>query len=173
MRALLPFALALAACSAPTAVEPEPLREPGAPLVFSAQEGWVEEPPASDMRVVQYVLGDASLVVFHFGAAGGTVEANFERWASQFEPTGGGEVMIGEFAERTVLGMPVHEVAYSGTYVAETSPGSGERVNHPEWRLVAAVVESGHGPYYVKLVGPEQAVRRWEPSFGAFLDAIR
>jgi hypothetical protein len=52
-------------------------------------------------------------------------------------------------------------------------PGSGDRQNKPGWRLLGAVVESPHGPYYVKLVGPDATVRSWKESFRAFLRAIR
>jgi hypothetical protein len=173
MRIALSLALVLAACSSTREAEPEQPREPGAPLVFTAQEGWAEEEPSSGMRTAQYALGEASLVVFHFGAAGGTVEANFERWASQFEQPGGDDRSIGASRERTVSGMPVHEMYMSGTYVAETAPGSGERVNHEGWKMMAAIIESDHGPYYVKLTGPEEVVRHWAPSYDAFLEAVR
>jgi hypothetical protein len=75
-------------------------------------------------------------------------------------------------SERRVLGMPVHEVALEGTYVAETSPGSGVRVREPGWRLLAAIVESDHGPYYAKLVGPGATVEAHAAGFRAFLSEI-
>ena len=33
-------------------------------------------------------------------------------------------------------------VDLAGTYVAETSPGSGEQLNHPDWRMLVAVIET-------------------------------
>lgn len=164
---------------------PSPGAEPAAPgaptLAFTAQPGWVVETPASAMRVAQYRLpaggsgaGDASLVVFHFGPRAGTLEANLERWASQFEqPDGGDSEERMQRRERTLDGRRVVEVELAGTYVAETAPGSGERVREPDWRLLAAVIESDAGPYYAKLVGPDETVSRWKASFGAFLEAVR
>ena len=150
-------------------------------LSFTAQPGWVESEPASSMRAAEYVLlgggglKDASLVVYYFGPQhGGSVEANVTRWTEQFEqPDGRPSQEVLQQVERSVLDFPTHEVYLSGTYVAETSPGSGEYLNHPEWRMMGAIIESNHGFYYVKLVGPEQTVRRWELSFRTFLNAVR
>ncbi len=156
-----------------------PARVAGAPLEFTTQPGWVVESPGSGMRKAQYKLpgegaGDASLVVYYFGAQAGTLEANLERWASQFEQEDGSDSRAQLVKrERTVAGMAVIEVELSGTYVAETAPGSGVRVNEPGWRLLAAVIESDHGPYYLKLVGPAGTVERWEASFREFLAAVR
>jgi hypothetical protein len=75
--------------------------------------------------------------------------------------------------ERKVNGMPVHEVALSGTYVAETAPGSGQRVREEGWRMLVSVIDSDHGSYYAKLVGPQATVERWEPSFRRFVGEVR
>ncbi len=177
---------AAATSPAPAATtRPEPSatvsRVAGTPLMFTPQPGWVVEEPGSGMRKAQYKLpgagmdsGDASLVVYYFGTSAGTLEANLERWASQFEQEDGSDSLARlQKSERTVDGMAVTEVELSGTYVAETSPGSGVRVNEPGWRLLAAVIESDHGPYYAKLVGPGDAVKRWQQSFRDFVDALR
>ena len=157
-----------------TSAEPERLS-------FTSQSGWIESEPASSMRAAEFVLPgsggavDASLVVYYFGSQrGGTVEANVTRWTKQFDqPDGRPSEEVMQRVERMVLGFPTHEVYLSGTYVAETSPGSGEYLNHPEWRMMSAIIESDHGFYYVKLIGPEQTVRRWELSFRTFLNAVR
>ena len=163
-------------------VRPEPGVEParpGNPLTFTPREGWVVETPSSSMRVAQYRIpgeaGAAELAVFYFGPEqGGSLEANLERWAGQFEqPDGGDSLARAVLGERRVLGMPVHEVSLSGTYVAETSPGSGERVREVGWRLLAAILESDHGAYYAKLVGPEATVAAHEGAFRAFISEVR
>ena len=192
-RRTLVAALALcAACASsehegePPAGEPvaqpgaQPAAEPAsdAPLRFVAQPDWVEEPPASGMRAAQYRLpgeaGDASLIVYHFGRGGGSLEANLERWAGQFEqPDGGDSAARMQRGERRVGGRDVVVVDLSGTYVAETSPGSGERVNEPGWRMLAAVIDTPQGPFYAKLVGPEGTVAAHAERFDAFLGAMR
>ncbi len=148
---------------------------------FPAQEGWVVETPTSAMRKAQFRLpraekdaADASLVVYHFGAQAGTFQANLDRWCGQFvQPDGKASSEVMKSSQRQLNGLTVHEVDLSGTYVAETAPGSGEHVHEEGWRMLAAVFEAKDGPYYAKLVGPEATVSKWEPSFRKFVEAAR
>ena len=64
-------------------------------------------------------------------------------------------------------------VDVSGTYVAETAPGSGTFSNNPGYRLRAAVVETPKGSYFVKLVGPEKTVTQWNDSFLSYLKSFQ
>lgn len=170
-----------AATARPEAGEAKPARTPGAPLRFTAQDGWIEEAPRSTTRKAQYRLprangdsADAELVVYFFSDGGGSLEANLQRWASQFEqPDGSRSLDVMRRSQRSVAGMAVHEVDLAGTYVAETSPGSGQRLNEPGWRMLASIVESDHGPYYAKLVGPRDTVAHWEASYRRSISQIR
>jgi hypothetical protein len=114
------------------------------------------------------VPGDppASCVVFFFGpGGGGGVDANLERWEKQFQSS--------RPARRERLGQAkdvrAHLLDVQGTYVAETRPGSGERVNEQDWRLLAAVLEVPGGPLYLKLVGPRATVDDTESTFRAWI----
>src|SRR5258708_14212453 len=148
-------------------------------LAFTAQPGWVVEKTTSAMRKAQYKLPhaekdteDAALVVYFFSGQGGDVQANLDRWCGQFEqPDGRASTDVLKNSSRTVNGMNVHEAELSGTYVAETAPGSGEHVRKEGWRMLAAILEAKEGPYYAKLVGPAATVAKWEASFKSFVDA--
>jgi hypothetical protein len=150
-------------------------------LAFTAQEGWVVEKPTSAMRKAQYRLPhadkdteDASLVVYFFSGQGGDVQSNLDRWCSQFEqPDGKASKDVLKNSSRTVNGMTVHEADLSGTYVAETAPGSGEHVRKEGWRMLAAILEAKDGPYYAKLVGPSATIAKWEESFRNFVNAAK
>lgn len=152
------------------------------PLAFTPPAGWVVEPTTSGMRAAQYRLPaqegegqDTTVVVFFFGAAGGGgFEANVARWASQFEqPDGAPTMERARETSRSVNGMALREVALEGTYVAETFPGSGQRVREEGWALRGAMVEAPTGPYYIRLLGPRAGVERAEPSFRTFLGDLR
>lgn len=150
----------------------------GVPLYFAAQDGWLEEAPASRMRAAQYRLpgeaGEATLIVYHFGQGGGSIEDNLARWAGQFEqPDGGDSAERMTKRERRVGELEALVVDLAGTYVAETSPGSGEHLREEHWRMLVAVVEAPQGRYYAKLVGPEATVAANAERFEAFLDALR
>jgi hypothetical protein len=160
------------------ALPPAPATPPA--LVLTPQEGWVVEPPANSMRKAQYTLPradgdseDASLIVHYFGGQGGSREVNLQRWAGQFEqPDGSSSAERMKSSARTIAGLEVFDAELSGTYVAETAPGSGVRVNKPGWRMLAAIVDTREGPWFLKLVGPAATVAKWEASYQAFLLAL-
>ena len=175
------------AASTPSAANPHApsspasAAQPAGALAFSAPPGWVSETPTSSLRKAQYRLPhvdsdveDASLVVYFFGGGGGSAQANIERWAGQFEqPDGSSSSAALRSEAREVNGMKTTEVELSGTYVAETAPGSGEHVRKEDWRMLAAIVEASEGPYYVKLVGPQATVARWEANYRTFLSGMK
>ncbi len=132
------------------------------------------------MRVAQYKLPraapdteDASLVLYYFGQnQGGSTAANIERWASQIKQADGSTAKDAREERLEVNGLKVTTVDLSGTYVAETAPGSGSFHNQPGYRLRAAVVETPNGPYFVKLVGPEKTVAQWNEAFAAYIKSF-
>ena len=147
-------------------------------LKFRVPAGWIEEERTSSMRVAQYRLPkvegdteDASLVLYYFGQGqGGSTAANIERWVSQIKQEDGSNSKDKAKQEQfEANGLKVAMVDISGTYVAETSPGSGTLHNKPGYRLRAAVVETPKGSYFVKLVGPEKTVAQWNDSFLSYL----
>jgi len=168
---------------APAAHAAPPAAQPAAAsageLVFAAQPGWVSEPVSSSMRKAQFRVpgasgADATLVVYWFGPqGGGGKEANIERWVGQFEqPDGSDSHAVLKSATRTVRGMEVTDVDLAGTYVAETSPGSGVRVREEGWRLLASIIVAPEGAYYAKLVGPASTVAAEAAKYKAFVDGL-
>jgi len=146
-------------------------------LKFTVPAGWIDEERTSSMRVAQYRLPkaatdteDASLVLYYFGQGqGGSATANVERWVSQMKQAEGSSA---KQESLEVNGLKVTTVDVSGTYVAETAPGSGTFHNKPGYRLRAAVVETPNGSYYVKLVGPEKTVAQWNESFLSYIKSF-
>jgi hypothetical protein len=147
-------------------------------LKFKVPAGWVEEERTSSMRVAQYRLPksdgdteDALLVLYYFGQGqGGSTAANMERWVGQMKQEDGSASKDKAKEEKfEANGLKVTTVDVSGTYVAETAPGSGTLLNKPGYRLRAAVVETPKGSYFVKLVGPVKTVTHWNDSFLTYL----
>ena len=149
-------------------------------LRYKAPEGWVIEHPTSSMRVAQYKLPkaaddseDASLVLYYFGSVqGGSVQDNIDRWVGQIEQPDGSSSSDKVKIELTVNGLRVTMIDLAGTYTAEMSPGSGTHYNKPNYRLRAAVVETSNGNYFVKLVGPQKTVGRWDKAFIDYLKSF-
>ena len=146
-------------------------------LKFRVPPGWVEEERTSSMRVAQYRLPkaegdteDASLVLYYFGQGqGGSVTANIDRWIAQMKQPDGSPVKGAKDEQLVANGLKVTMVDLSGTYVAETAPGSGTFNNKPDYRLRAAVVETPNGSYFVKLIGPQKTVTLWNDSFLSYV----
>ena len=180
--------LGLAGCASSQPVEGPLARAPVAPRVqvpglsFQAPAGWVSQEPASQARVAEYRLpgdpdpsADAQFVIYYFGPNGaGTIESNLTRWCRQVEqPDGRSSESVAEITELDVNGLHLNAIDLSGTYVAETFPGSGERVNKPGHRLKAAVVKTEAGPYYFKLLGPSATVSGWLTAYDDLLNSLR
>lgn len=151
-------------------------------LVFTPQPGWRTERPRSRMRAAQFSLPGAKgaprlrLVVYHFGRSrGGTVQANLTRWIGQLtQPDGRASKDVAKIRKHTLPNaIRLTVLDLSGTYVAPTSPGSRQRVNQPNQRLLAAVVECPQGPYFVKLIGPKASVDAQASAFMRFLRGLR
>ena len=119
---------------------------PAAGLTFTAPSAWKSRPPASSMRVAEFVVPktggdpeDAEAIVYFFGGSGGTVEANIDRWIGQMQqPDGSASKDKARRDTQTINGLKVTTVDVAGTYVAEVRPGATERYNKPEFRLRAA-----------------------------------
>jgi hypothetical protein len=155
---------------------------PAGHLTFTAPPSWHARPAASSMRVAEFVIPrtdgdkeDAELVLYYFGAqGGGGPQANIDRWVGQLQRPGGGSAAADARTEsRTINGLEVSTVDVSGTYVAEVRPGAAEHFNKPGFRLMAAVVETPRGPYYVKLTDPAGTVTAARPAYQAFLASLK
>lgn len=169
------FAVLLAAALPAAAQGSRPSQGAARALKWKLPEGWVKETPSSAMRALQVqVPGGLQLVVYHFGKGrGGTAKANLERWLGQIKPEGG--LAASEVARRSLRlqhRLVIQTLDVSGTYVAETAPGSGKFRNEAGQRLLAAVVSGGDGPYFVKLIGPAKAVEAQTKRYYEFLGSL-
>ena len=148
-------------------------------LAFDAPAEWVSKPLSSSMRVAVWELtGDdapAEVVIFYFGeGSGGGVEANLARWFGQFEqPDGSSTRDRAIITERTVNGLELTVVDMRGTFVAPVRPGAPQRNNRPGYRMIGAVAEGGTGPWYIRVLGPEATMAKWEASVEDFLSSLR
>jgi len=143
-------------------------------LTFTKAAAWKDRPPASSMRVAEFIVPkasgdseDADVIIYYFAGGGGSVEANLQRWTSQFQST---KEPVRTTA--TVNGLKLTSLDVSGTYVAEMRPGSTEHYNKPGYRMRATVVETPKGPYFIKLTGPAKAVDSAGAAFDQFLRSL-
>lgn len=143
-------------------------------LEFESPEGWIAETPASTMRVAQYRLPgegseDAEVAVFTFPGTGGSVDANIQRWIGQFSEADRENAAV---TRKTVNDLPVTYLDISGTYTPGMMDGDSTRPQ-PDYRVLAAVIETPTDPWFVKLTGPSATVDQWEESFYQYVDSVR
>lgn len=143
-------------------------------LTFTKPAAWTNRAAASSMRVADFVVPkapgdseDGEVIIYYFAGGGGSVEANLQRWASQFQST---KDPVRTTA--TVNGLNLTSLDVSGTYVAEMRPGSSEHYNKPGFRMRATVVETPKGPYFIKLTGPAKTVDSAGAAFDEFLHSL-
>ena len=145
-----------------------------ATLIFIRPAAWTDRAPASSMRVAEFVVprasGDAEdgeLIVYYFGGTGGTVDANLQRWTSQFQST---KEPIRTTS--TVNNLRLTSLDVSGTYVTEVRPGSTARHNKPGFRMRATVVDTPKGPYFIKFTGPAATIEKAGAAFEQFIESL-
>ncbi len=144
---------------------PAPLDESPA-LSWKMPADWQEAPNPSQLRLATYrVPGGAEMSV---ARAGGSTEANIQRWISQFDNAG-----ADARDERTIRGLHVTLVQVAGTYESSSMMMAGTAPQtHPGWALQGAIVDTSGSPYFFKLLGPASAIAAARPSFERLLASL-
>lgn len=102
--------------------------------------------------------------------AGGSVDANIERWYGQFEQPDGKSTKDKAKTEKfTVDGLTVHWVDVTGSFkdTMGGGPFSGAKaVLRPDYRMLAAIIVSKQqGQYFIKLTGHQDVVDKLAEGF--------
>lgn len=141
------------------------------PLTISWKEpaGWLKVANTSSMRLATYRIpaaagarDEAELTVVR---AGGSTDANIERWIGQFDAPEG--VVRNK---REVHGLPVSTLEVRGMFHGGGMTGPAE--NKSGWMLKGAVVETAEGLYFFKLTGPTPSVTAARAGFDALVNSI-
>jgi hypothetical protein len=147
-------------------------------LTFQAPSSWKSSRPSSLMRRAQLAVpaapGDgepAELVVFAFPGGAGSVQQNVARWQQQFEDPSGNPPKITTETRRG-QNVDVTVVECAGRYIAAVQPGSPERFDKPDYRMLAAIVQTPEVAYFLKMVGPDKTVKAAKPAFDDLCKSI-
>jgi len=157
-----------------TALPPAGLRPPENPkiaefagLTAPKPVTWLWHPPANSMILNEYVVpgqGESDQAHLKIVKAGGTVEANIDRWKGQFRGPGGTAVEP-KIEKLDADGIPITVVELDGEY-----KGMGAVSFSPDQIMISAIVEAPTGQFFLTLVGPAATV---EPNRQAFMEMIR
>jgi hypothetical protein len=128
------------------------------------------------MRKASYIIKaaagdaeDAEAAVYYFGpSSGGSIEANIQRWIAQFPDVPPAQV---KRVERQANGMKQTLIDIQGTYDG-ASMTIRETEKKPNFRMIAAVVETPAGSYFFKLTGPNRTVEAARSAYVTLLDSV-
>ncbi len=172
-RHLLPIPLLLAASLAWAAGQVTTFQG----LASEVPAEWISGQPSSTMRLLQFDIPGAEgtegaqFVLYYFGPGqGGALDANLERWASQFSGPDGKPVE--PVVTPLKSAMPATLVELRGNYARNVGMGqSGDAL--PDRMLLAALVETPEGNLYPQLHGPAELVASQRQAFIGFIEGIR
>jgi hypothetical protein len=140
---------------------------------------WTPEPPSSSYRAAQYRVpaakgaAEGEVVVFYFGKGqGGPVEANVQRWTSQFS-TADGKPVQPKLRQTQVNGLPTTRVELSGHYARNVGMGAQGAAAKPDQTLLVAIVQTPDGNVTFQLHGDKATVERHRKAFDAMVGGFR
>jgi len=144
-------------------------------LALKAPVGWLKKQPKTRIIEAEFEIpatkGDEIAGRLTAMGAGGTVEANIERWTAQFT----GEDVKPKIEKRTIGGSEVHVVDLAGTY--KDTPGGpfagGKTTLREDWRMLGAIiVTKDAGNYFLKLYGPKATIAENEKAFSSLVESL-
>jgi hypothetical protein len=139
-------------------------------LEWKAPARWQLVPNTNTMRLATYRIphapGDASDAELSITRAGGSPDANAQRWIGQFADDG---TRTSKRSTRKVGLLEVSIVEVQGSY----SGGMGkEGASQTGWALLGAIVPAGATPYFFKLTGPSKSVLAARSEFDALVGSL-
>ncbi len=139
-----------------------------ASIEWTAPAKWKLVPNTSGFRIATYDLthepGDSENPQLTVSRIGGDVEANAQRWVTQFDEAG---QKTAKRSERTIAGFKTTIVEVQGKYGG--MGGQGEA----GWALLGAIVETPGTAHFFKLTGPQKSVLAARTDFDALLASIK
>jgi hypothetical protein len=146
-------------------------------IALKVPGAWKVQPPSSSMRRAQMVAegakGPAELVVFYFGQQGaGAPKDNIDRWVGQFTTADGAPVTNAELKSLQINGHEVTRVEVAGRYASNMAMQGQTASPVDDQRMIAAIISTPGGPYYLKVLGPNATVTEQRGAFDEMLGSI-
>jgi hypothetical protein len=146
---------------------------------LEAPAGWKQVPPKSGIVETEFAVpsdGDAAPGRMTVMGAGGSVQANVDRWYGQFTQADGSATKDKATTKTLKLaGCTVTLVDVAGTF--KDMPGGpfagGQAVERPDYRMLAAIVETPEkGSYFLKFTGPGATVAKHADGFRKMVEGL-
>jgi len=151
----------------------------GGQFQLIAPETWTVKKPRSRIVGHEFAIpaaeGDESVGRLTIMGAGGSIQANVDRWIGQFEqPDGSRTKNDAKVAEKEIAGQKVRFVDLSGTYQDRPRGPFGPAVPRKDYRMLGAIVQTkGKGNFFIKLYGPSKTIASAEEQFQGFVESLQ
>jgi hypothetical protein len=184
----VPLGLVLACSRTP---EPDPIAKTAAPqasapiasssaapsrqLAWDAPSGWTRADNTSPMRKATYKVpkqaGDSDAPELAISVAGGAIDANIDRWVTQFDE--GAKATLKKTTKK-IAGYDVTIVELSGTYQGNMMPGAPQTGPKANYALLGAIVPvDNEARWFFKMIGPAKSVTAARADFDTLLASVR
>lgn len=148
---------------------PLPVAAPETSLTWKVPARWQTVPNTSTMRIATYRIprapGDDAEADVSVTQAGGTVQANVDRWMGQFGPEAKGSA---KQTTKKIAGLDVTIVEVEGTY----NGGMGGDKAASKAALLGAIVATEGMPHFFKITGPAKTVLAARAELDALLASL-
>ncbi len=139
---------------------------------FTTPAGWTRKTTSSSFIAAEFTLprakGDDADGRLTVSTAGGSVDANIDRWKGQFQPkpTAAKQDVV------DVAGLKVTIVDLSGEYNDQPGPFA-PAVKRSGYRMIGAVIPVDGQLYFVKATGPEKTIAANADAIQQFIRSVR
>jgi hypothetical protein len=140
-------------------------------LSFTVPEGWQSKPASSSFVLAEFVLskaeGDDADGRLTVSVAGGTIEANIDRWRDQF----GGKPEQASEEQKEINGLKVSLVDFAGEFNDQRGPFA-PATKRAGYRMLAAVIPVDGELHFIKATGPRATIAAHADRFQQFIGSV-
>jgi hypothetical protein len=141
-------------------------------ITLTAPSNWTRKPASSSFVAAEFSLpraeGDDAEGRLTISTAGGSVQANIDRWKSQFDP----QPSAAAQEEFDVAGFKVSIVDLSGEFNEQRGPFA-PAVKRPNYRMIGAVIPVSNQLHFVKAAGPEKTIQSHADDIRQFIRSAK
>ncbi len=141
-------------------------------ITLTAPDGWQRNQAGSQFVLAEFALpkaeGDDADGRLTVSVAGGSIEANVDRWKTQF----GGKPEKESQQQFEAGGLQITVVDFGGEFNDQRGPFAPAAIR-PGYRMLAAIIPVDGELHFIKATGPEKTIAANAEKFNAFVRSVR
>jgi hypothetical protein len=141
-------------------------------ITLTAPEDWQRNQAGSQFVLAEFILpkaeGDDADGRLTVSVAGGSIEANVDRWKTQF----GGKPEKESQQQIEAGGLQITRVDFSGEFNDQRGPFA-PAIQRPGYRMLAAIIPVDGQLHFIKATGPEKTIAAHAEAFDAFVRSVQ